>query len=374
MRRADVLAVAVRSVMGIALLVTLAAVARSAYATVPVVVDGSRVTVPRGTEVRDLVREYSAARPGDLLSAGDRRVLARGGGRPIQALVNGGAARTSAIVRSGDVVRTRSGADIVERVVVETRTIDAAPRVIGEGPLTSIVKAGDPGLELRTRGEISGDVITSETVREAQPCVVRRTPLPGARVVALTFDDGPWPGQTARVLEILGERGVPATFFMLGHRVKLTPGLARSVAEAGHAIGNHTYGHPRLDKIPTSRVQQEIAGTNGIIRSVTGVRPQWFRAPGGHLDDRVSTVLRAEGLHSALWTVDPQDWRDDATADSIAAQVLSGVRPGAVVLLHDGGGDQSATIDALPRIIDGLRAQGYQFVTLDELQIVRSVW
>jgi peptidoglycan/xylan/chitin deacetylase (PgdA/CDA1 family) len=373
-RRADVIAIAVRSAAGTAVLVALAVGAHSAYATVPVVIDGSRVTVPRGTEVRDLVREYSGAHAGDLLSAADLRVVAKGAGRPVTALVNGTAAPSSAIVERGDTVSTSSGADLVESLVEETRTVDASPKVIGDGPVATIVAPGDAGVELCVRGAVSGDVFAVETVREARPAVVRRSPLPGTRVVALTFDDGPWPRQTAEVLKILADKGVPATFFMVGSCVKVAPGLARAVAEEGHVIGSHTFWHPHLDTLPTERVVREISAGSHAIKEATGVTPYWFRAPAGRLDARVMNAVSGAGMRSALWTVDPQDWRDSRTADDIVAQVVGAVHPGAIVVLHDGGGDQTETIKALPRIIDALRAQGYQFVTLDDLDFVKSAW
>jgi peptidoglycan/xylan/chitin deacetylase (PgdA/CDA1 family) len=292
----------------------------------------------------------------------------------VTALIDGEPADGSVVVEGGEQVSTTSGADVVEPIVEETRTVEATPTVIGDGPVTTIVAPGDDGLERRVLGAVSGDVFAVETVRAPRPGIVRRAPLPGARTIALTFDDGPWPQQTAEVLRILAEKSVPATFFMLGSRVQIAPDLARSVVQAGHVVGNHSYWHPRLDTVPDERIVREIAGANKVIKSATGVRPRWFRAPGGHLDRRVLRFLGSEKMNSALWTIDPQDWRDDATADTIAGQVLVAARPGGIVVLHDGGGDQSATIEALPRIIDGLRAQGYEFVTLDEMRPVKGTW
>jgi len=366
-----VLAVAVWT----ALLAVMAAAGRSAYATVPVTVDGTKVTVPRGTHVAEIVAEYSAARAGDLVSATDRRVIVPGAGEPVTALVNGGPVEGAAVVSGGETVCAIPGTDTVEPVVVETMTVEPPVRTVGEGPLATIVSGGAPGVERMSRGAVSGDVVSRERVAEPKPAVVRRTPLPNGRVVALTFDDGPWPQHTAQVLEILADKDVPATFFMVGYRVKRAPDVVRAVRNGGHALGNHSFWHRYLDTVSQERLVWEIAATNDAIEAAAGVRPTWFRAPAGRLDDRVPNALAEAGMRSALWTVDPQDWRSDATAEAIVARVMAEVRPGAVVVLHDGGGDRSETVRALPALIDRLRAEGYGFVTLDELgDAVKGSW
>ena len=197
---------------------------------------------------------------------------------------------------------------------------------------------------------------------------------PEAPMVALTFDDGPWPGQTEHVLAVLAERNVPATFFLLGSQVERAPHLAQAIVAAGHAVGNHAYSHRRLDIAPADVVEWEIVHTANRIQEVTAVRPGWFRPPGGGFGASSYEWAARTGSRPALWTVDPQDWRDSTTAEEIAAIVLGAAHPGAVVVLHDGGGDQRQTIAALPAIIDGLRAAGYQFVTLDQLPGVKGAW
>lgn len=213
--------------------------------------------------------------------------------------------------------------------------------------------------------------------REGQLVPVAVSPLaesPPPPMIALTFDDGPWPGQTEPVLAILAERQVPATFFMLGLQVEQAPAVAQAVVAAGQSVGNHSYSHRRLDVLPQDVVDWEVAWTNVLIEQVTGARPGWFRAPGGNFGPCVYAACEHAGVRPVLWTVDPEDWRADATAEEIAWTVLSTARPNSVILLHDGGGDQSKTIAALPMIIDGLRAMGYQFVTLDQLPEVRAAW
>jgi peptidoglycan/xylan/chitin deacetylase (PgdA/CDA1 family) len=156
--------------------------------------------------------------------------------------------------------------------------------------------------------------------------------------------------------------------------VKRTPGLAREVVQAGHAVGNHTYWHQSLGDADAPTVRSTVGGTNRAIERATGVTPVWFRPPWGQLSAEGRTELRAMKMRSALWTVDPQDWRPKARASGIARETVKAVEPGAVILLHDGGGDRAETIKALPWIIDGLRERGYEFVTLEEMDRVRSRW
>ncbi|MBN1193221.1 MAG: polysaccharide deacetylase family protein, partial [Coriobacteriia bacterium] len=274
----------------------------------------------------------------------------------------------------GDCIETVLPTDIVEPVVQETRTIEVAPRVIGAGSVEKVVSAGSTGFAIVRVGSVSGDVVATETVVPATPAVVRMVPAPGTNLVALTFDDDPWPGQTERVLAILEQRNVPATFFMLGMRVERAPDLAAAVANSGHLIGNHTYWHVNLSTVQPDVARWEIEGTNQMIQTTTGMRPSWLRAPGGQLGGAAQAYIAQAGMRHALWTVDPQDWRAGTPSEEIAWRVISAVNPGAVVVLHDGGGDRNATIAALPIIIDELRARGYEFVTLDELPEVRSGW
>jgi len=197
--------------------------------------------------------------------------------------------------------------------------------------------------------------------------VLRRVGANGKKVVALTFDDGPWPEHTAEILDILKEEEVPATFFMLGLRVKKEPEVARRIVAEGHDVGNHTYRHVDLTDVKPEIQRREIRGTNNVIRATTGVQPEWFRPPMGQVDSSAYREIKAAGLRPALWTVDPQDWRKNASAGAIAREVVSATKPGSVILLHDGGGNRSQTTKALPWIIHELHKRGYEFVLLGDL-------
>lgn len=281
--------------------------------------------------------------------------------------LNGLEAGPSATVAPGDTIVTTPGEDTVEPTREETRAIEIPTEIVGKGAMVSLAAPGSVGIERVVLGVVSGDVVESETVVPASPMVLRKTNGNGKKVVALTFDDGPWPKQTAKILDILKAEGVPATFFTVGLRVKKEPELAKRIVAEGHAIGTHTYRHVNLTTAEKGIVRREIRGANDMVRRITGVQPKWFRPPMGLIDSNAYKELKAAKMRVALWTVDPQDWRGEATAGQIARDVVAAVKPGAVILLHDGGGDRKDTIKALPWIIHELQDRGYDFVLLDDL-------
>lgn len=195
--------------------------------------------------------------------------------------------------------------------------------------------------------------------------------LPGdARRVALTFDDGPNPGATPRILEALEREGVRATFFVLGRHASRWPGLVERAALEGHVIGNHGYFHRRLPLRSPRYVRRDITLGAAAIEQAGGGRPAFFRAPHGFRSPWVSPIARSLGERTVGWSLGVWD-SDRPGADIIAGRTLTAARAGSIILLHDGDGydpegDRRQTADALPRIIYGLRARGYEFVTLAE--------
>lgn len=344
------------------------------FAAMGITVDGEEVSVPRGATVEDALVICGGARNGQVRSAVSHQVLTESASRPYRVLLNGQRSSLTTPLHNGDVIITVPGTDVEEPLTRETVQVELPPRTIGAGTVPKVVVAGAPTVLAVSKGALSGETVATETVSVGTPAVVRMVPEAGVPVVALTFDDGPWPGQTEQVLAILQERNVPATFFMLGMRVERAPDLARSVVSAGHLVGNHTYWHVNLSTVRPDVAHWEIAATNQLILETTGVQPTWIRAPGGSLGGPAQAYIAQEGLRHALWNVDPQDWNEGATPEELAWSVISPVRPGSVIVLHDGGGNQATTIAALPLIIDGLRYYGYEFVTLDELPEVRAVW
>jgi peptidoglycan-N-acetylglucosamine deacetylase len=196
------------------------------------------------------------------------------------------------------------------------------------------------------------------------------------RSLYLTFDDGPRPGVTERILETLARESVPAAFFLVGATVRRHPGAARDVAAAGHEIGNHTRSHRKLHRLGPARIRDEIVGGHRDIVEVTGEIPRAFRAPHGYRNPFVARVARRLRYRTFGWTFGVWD-SDRPPAEEIRRRVRAKLRPGAIILLHDGDGydpegvnphgDRTPTAEALPGIIADARAAGYAFHPLAEL-------
>lgn len=192
----------------------------------------------------------------------------------------------------------------------------------------------------------------------------------GKRWLALTFDDGPSEPFTGQILDILKRERVPATFFMVGQNVERHPALAIEVVREGHAIGNHTYGHNWLDAL-RSWTYPELDRAQRVFKRTVGVSPRYFRPPLGiHTPWQLRAVRRA-GMLTIQWNIEANDPHRPG-ADVIVRRVLDSLRPGGVILLHDGEGtmpstDRGQTVAALPRILTGAREAGFEFVSLDRL-------
>lgn len=183
------------------------------------------------------------------------------------------------------------------------------------------------------------------------------------RCVALTFDDGPGP-YTAKLLTELAAKDVHATFFLVGQNVAARPGLVRAELAAGHAIGNHSWNHPDLSRLDAKQVASQLDRTDAAIRKATGgVGTQLVRPPYGATGPTVTKALQARGDAAILWDVDTEDWKN-RDAKKTTANLLREVRPGSIVLMHD---IHPTTVEAVPGIIDALRARGYTLVTVPQL-------
>ena len=197
--------------------------------------------------------------------------------------------------------------------------------------------------------------------------VLARLPGP-ARAVALTFDDGPNPGATPLVLDMLRRERAPATFFILGKHAERWPELVRQAAREGHTLGNHGYAHRKLHLRSPRYVRRDLELGAAAIERAAGVRPSLFRAPHGFRSPWATPIARALGQRTVGWSLGVWD-TDRPGADEIARRVLRAVRPGFIVLLHDGDGydaegDRTQTALALPAIIRGLRDLEYDIVPL----------
>jgi peptidoglycan/xylan/chitin deacetylase (PgdA/CDA1 family) len=185
------------------------------------------------------------------------------------------------------------------------------------------------------------------------------------RAIALTFDDGPG-SYTGQVVSVLSRLHAPATFFIVGQQLPLFAAGVRDELRHGFEIGNHTQNHAWLIRLAAAQQYAQIHGAAVALERLGVPAPTLFRPPYGALDQRTLAVLRRLHMLAVLWSVDPGDWRRPGTR-AIVRAVLDGARPGAIVELHDGGGNRSETVAALPAIVTGLRRRHYQLVTVAQL-------
>lgn len=184
--------------------------------------------------------------------------------------------------------------------------------------------------------------------------------------IALTFDDGP-SAYTPKVLKILQREHAKGTFFEIGAQVPAHAAEARAIVEAGDELGNHSLHHE------TRPGGASLRETSRRIKRASGFVPCLFRPPGGAFDSRVVSDARSLGMSTVIWDVDPRDWSTPGSG-AIYSRVVRATRPGSIVLMHDGGGNRSQTVAALPRIIHTLRRRGYRFVTVTRLLRQRTIW
>lgn len=317
-------------------------------------VDGARSEVPLGTTLGAVIADRGLhATNGQLLSvsgavldplADPGRILLNGRPRPV-----------ATRLAEGDRIAVVNGDDHVEGT--QTVAVDLPQPRVGNPQRTL---ATYPTTQVTVTGRISDEVVSVTEVSHGHG----KAP----RAVALTFDDGPWPVDTKGVMAVLRRFHVPATFFMIGQLVQRYPHLARTVA-SHYPVGDHSWDHPvspALADLSASAITAQIADAKEALSAV-GIEPTLFRPPGGSYDDFVVQEARREGMRVVLWSVDPEDWRSDLTAKQVTKSVLSHVRPGSIILLHDGGGDAAHTIKALPDIIRSIRKRGLTFTVVSAL-------
>lgn len=184
------------------------------------------------------------------------------------------------------------------------------------------------------------------------------------KYVALTFDDGPRRGTTDRLLDGLKEREARATFFLIGQQIEDNADLVSRMAEEGHQIGNHTWSHQRLDSVLPDAAAQEVTRTETALEALLGGGDYWLRPPYGQVAEGADF-----GVPMVKWCVDPRDW-ESRDADKVARAILDCAEPNSIILLHD---IYPTSVDAALRVVDQLRAEGYWFVTVEELLWLNGV-
>lgn len=315
-------------------------------------VEGVERQLPAGTTLSQATRELGLQpRAGDLLDV-QGNVL-RSGAFPGRILLDGRAAAPEARLAGGDFLQVVDGNDRREPSTLSYVRVRAGMPANPEFTL-----ATTPGEQELERGNISGKIVPLGF----HPTGPSRAP----RAVALTFDDGPW-SYTPQVLAVLNRMHARATFFVVGRLAKDHPRLVRREYAAGMEVASHSYSHPyrpAFDRQPHPTILREIRWGRGVLAGI-GPAPTLFRPPGGSFSPYVVEAAGAYGERIVLWSVDPTDWKPGVTAQQVASRVLGAVRPGSIVILHDGGGDRSATVRALPRIIRGIRKRGLRLALID---------
>ncbi len=317
-----------------------------------VTVAGRPVRVAVGTTLAEAATQFGLhPRAGDLLDVNGK--VLRAGVVPGRLLVDGRAAPAGLRLRDGDRFAAVDGKDRREPLV---RRVARVPGGLPADPQFTVSRT--PGEQVIVSGAFSHELVSARF----RPSGAARA----ERAVALTFDDGPSPQYTPRILATLTRLHVHATFFVIGYLAAAYPQLVRRELRLGMTVGNHSYNHPEVppfDQLPPPLLRDEIA-LGGQVLSRLGDQPRLFRPPGGSTSPALVRAAAALGQRIVLWSVDPADWSPGRSAKAIARRVLSAVQPGSIVILHDGGGDRSATLAALPAIIRGIRKRGLHLVTL----------
>jgi peptidoglycan/xylan/chitin deacetylase (PgdA/CDA1 family) len=318
-----------------------------------VTVAGRSVQLAEGTTLGQAAAQLGLRpRAGNLFDVEGQ--LLRRGVVPGKLLLDGDPAPAGTKLHSDDRINLVNGRD--QREPLSRQVVDVAGGIPADPQFTL---AHTPGSELVVRGAVSHKLVA-----------VRFQPSGGRtrveRAVALTFDDGPSPQYTPRILAVLRRLHVRATFFAIGYLADEYPDLIRRELRAGMTVGNHSYNHPEVppfDRLPARLRTDEIAlGAQSLRRA--GDSPMLFRPPGGSFSPAVVRAAGQLGERIVLWSVDPRDWQPGVSARQIVRNVLAAVRPGSIVELHDGGGDRSATRAALPAIVRGIRHRHLRLVAL----------
>ena len=187
-------------------------------------------------------------------------------------------------------------------------------------------------------------------------------------LVALTFDDGPHPKFTPKLLDILRANQAPATFFVVGYRLKANPEIAQQAYLDGHLVQNHSWSHPNFYLLSVARINEQMKKTSKLIEQTTGEEPVLMRPPYGINPKKVHVQARKNAMSVALWEIDTEDWRTGRSAKGITNTALKKLRKNKlnVILLHDGVRNSGETIKAVPKIISGVRERGYCLVRMDQ--------
>ncbi|MBX7207034.1 MAG: polysaccharide deacetylase family protein [Verrucomicrobiaceae bacterium] len=239
------------------------------------------------------------------------------------------------------------------------QTTAPAPVPPAEVPDVIVRKAIPIGEPSPMKTDALPRVLPADAKRVYSQCVVE------SNVIAITFDDGPDPKGTPRLLDMLKERGIKATFFLVGKCAATWPDIVKRMHDEGHEIGNHTWNHLQLTRLKDTKVMSELQTTHDAIFKACGFAPTLYRPPYG-----ATRLAQQKSIHDQftytciLWDVDPNDWRSPRSSTKVHDRVLAQTKPGSIILCHD---IHHETVDAMPSTLDDLKARGFQFVTVSQL-------
>ena len=340
---------------------------------VRVTINGRSVDIMYHSSLEDIyVASGVVPMPGDLYSIGGN-LLEAGGGEKYSVVLNGtplsDAEQQAYRIEGYESISIRDGGDVTEDSEVVERVV--SPLLVPPDRVRAVTFVrlwGVPGVSRVQVGSVSGEEILVEVVQEPQDCIldsVNPVPSDGRKVVVLTFDDGP-SSYTADILAILKEKGVRATFFCLGSSVESWPETTAAIEAAGCEVMSHTMNHWNHYATTQEETYAETAEAFQVLCDDAGVYTTVIRPPYGNWNEYCWRSSGGTMSASVIWNIDSLDWELPG-AEAIVANCTTGVSSGDIILMHDGGGDRSQDIEALPQIIDNLREQGFEFITVSEL-------
>lgn len=333
--------------------------------------DGAR-SVRVGTSLSDFLKDNKnfGAKPGRLLSIGGN-VISETGGEACAVNYDGELLKSDQLperkLHDGDVITVKNGSDVTEGHTEKQQTVAPTVQMKTGGAIQYVSQWGKAGKKTVWVGKKSGETVDKKVDVEPTDMIVESVnPSPkDGQYMALTFDDGP-SEYTPKILDILKEKGVHATFYNLGNSANKYPDYTKRLVEEGNELASHTMQHQDLPTLDRESLRSEITKAFDAVNKASGRTVQMIRAPYGAFT--ATEWGRCGDLISCnvLWNIDTLDWKRPG-ADAIKNNVLGHAKNGRIALMHDGGGDRSQDVDALPGIIDGLTQAGYKLVTVQEL-------
>lgn len=343
------------------------------HRSVPVTVDGTQINVVVNSTLKQVIdASGEKVDPGNLVSvSGD--TITVGDGHAFSATIDGNDVPDDQLatttVKGGEHIKFGNGNDRTEDYdVLDTETIQPKLKMEGtQGSIYYVKQWGKTGTQETRKGKTSGQTAEVAAV-EAQDLIIQRqgiAPQDDEKLVALTFDDGP-SQYTEQYLDILDQYGIKATFNMIGSQLDEYPEAAKRVADDGMQIASHTWDHKQLTKLTEEEVQNELDPTFQKIKDVTGYDTTTIRQPYGSMNANVWLYSKGSMSVAVFWTHDSQDWERPGV-DKIVSNSTGTMYTGAIILMHDGGGNRDQDLEALPQIIEAWQNAGYKFVTISDL-------